>query len=63
MKISEEILLEEVKEEYARQLSTWVELTHKSYTFLQLNGLLLSVIFVGMSLVPNLFDNPLSLTS
>lgn len=50
MKTSGEILLEEVKAEYSRQLEAWTELTQKSHTFLHLNGLLLTVIFIGIGL-------------
>ena len=48
MKTSEEILLEEVRSEYSRQLAAWTELTHRSHNALQLNGLLLTVIFIGI---------------
>ena len=50
MRTSEEILLEEVKAEYSRQLEAWTHLTQKSHTFLHLNGLLLTVIFIGIGL-------------
>lgn len=56
MKISEEILLEEVKAEYTRQLTSWTELNHKSHNFLQLNGLLLSVIFIGIGIIKDSLD-------
>lgn len=48
MKTSEEFLLEEVKDAYSRYLSTWKEINHKSYSFLQLNAMLLSIIIIGM---------------
>jgi len=42
--------MEEVMGEFQRQLKTWNELNHKSYTFLQMNGLILSVIFIALSI-------------
>ena len=53
MMISEEIILTEVKAEYTRQLTSWTELNHKSSTFLQLNGLLLSIIVIGLGISSN----------
>ena len=46
---SEEILLDEVKAEYTRQLSSWTDLSHRSSSFLQLNGIVLSIIFLGIN--------------
>ena len=54
MKTSEEILLEEVKDQYNRQLSNWTELNRKSQNFLQINGILLSVVFIGISFIMEL---------
>ena len=51
MKTSEEILLEEVKAQYSRQLITWEQLLHKSQIFLQLNGLILSMIIIALGFV------------
>ena len=48
MKTSEEILLEEVKAQYTRHLNSWSELDSKSHNFLQLNGLILSIIVIGV---------------
>jgi len=56
MKTGEEILLEEVRAQYSRQLDIWTELNNKSQSFLQLNGLLLSVIFIGMGFVSGVSD-------
>ena len=54
MKTSEEILLQEIKDEYYRQLSNWREFNHKSQNFLQINGLVLSVVFIGISISENI---------
>ena len=48
MRTSEEILLEEVKAQYTRHLNSWSELDSKSHNFLQLNGLILSIIVIGV---------------
>ena len=37
--------------EYARQLNTRVELNYKAHNFLQLNGLISSIIFIGTGIV------------
>ena len=60
MKTSEEILLEEVKSEYARQMPSWTDLDHRWNSFLQFSGLLLSIIFIGIGITQNSFDNPIS---
>ena len=52
-KSSEEILLDEVKAEYARQLSSWTDLDRRFGSFLQLNGIILSIIFIGMGIRQN----------
>lgn len=51
MKSSEEIILEEVRAQYHRQLASWTELDHRSSNFLQLNGLMLTVVFIGLGFV------------
>ena len=60
MKTSEEILLEEVKSEYARQMASWTDLDHKWNSFLQFNGLLLSIIFIGIGITQNNSDESIS---
>ena len=46
----DEHILDEVKSEYTRQLQTWTELTGRSHQFLQINGLILTIVMIGMQL-------------
>ena len=43
-------LLDEVRSEYTRQLQTWTELIGRSHQFLQINGLILTIVLIGMQL-------------
>lgn len=46
-------LLDEVRSEYTRQLQTWTELIGRSHQFLQINGLILTIVLIGMQLTIN----------
>lgn len=49
--IDEKTLLSEAKAGYNHQLSNWNELDHKFQNFLRLNGLLLTMIFIGIGFI------------
>ena len=51
------LIVEEVRAQYSRQLSNWTDLERTSHTFLQLNGLMLTIILIGIGFV---YDAPIS---